>query len=191
MAGVIVDIDDVVGKLGSTLNDMLNKKFNMQLPYSSFTNYDYFEKYGMSGDDFFNYIDDADLYSNLPFEDGAIDAINTMSQMGITINMVTSRGFLTNAEQITADWLERGGAKIDRLIVVPSGMSKSSHYKCFGNDYQFIVDDLPHNILDAIRSGVVRKFAMINQPWNQTSDFGSNIVARHNSLAEFVANNYK
>ncbi|MNJ79572.1 hypothetical protein D3C77_776380 [compost metagenome] len=70
-------------------------------------------------------------------------------------------------------------------------MSKSSHYKCFGNDYQFIVDDLPHNILDAIRSGVVRKFAMINQPWNQTSDFGSNIVARHNSLAEFVANNYK
>lgn len=186
MSGVICDIDDVVGMLGVTLNGVLNEKFGVNIPFDDYHEYDYFKKYGMCKDEFFELIGSNNFFSSLPFECGAIDALRRIKASGFEINMVTSRGFLSNAEEITGNWLEAGGAKIDRLIVVPTGRSKSSEYKKIGRHFDYIFDDLPENISDAIESGIVDGFALINKPWNKNSIFVGGDVERFNSLMEFT-----
>lgn len=186
MSGVICDIDDVVGMLGATLNNVLNEKFGVNIPFDDYEEYDYFKKYGMCKDAFFELIGSNDFFSSLPFECGAIDALKRIKASGFEINMVTSRGFLSNAEEITSSWLEAGGAKIDRLIVVPTGRSKSSEYKKIGRHFDYIFDDLPENISDAIESRIVDGFALINKPWNKNSIFVGGDVERFNSLIEFT-----
>lgn len=186
MSGVICDIDDVVGMLGATLNNVLNGKFGVNIPFDDYHEYDYFKKYGMCKDAFFELIGSNDFFSSLPFECGAIDALKRIKASGFEINMVTSRGFLSNAEEITSSWLEAGGAKIDRLIVVPTGRSKSSEYKKVGRHFDYIFDDLPENISDAIESRIVDGFALINKPWNKNSIFVGGDVERFNSLIEFT-----
>jgi hypothetical protein len=186
MSGIICDIDDVVGMLGVTLNNVLNEKFGVSIPFDEYHEYDYFKKYGMCKDAFFELIGSNDFFSSLPFECGAINALKKIKASGLEINMVTSRGFLRNAEEITRNWLDAGGAKIDRLIVVPTGRTKSSEYKKIGCHFDYIFDDLPENISDAIDSGIVDRFALINKPWNKYSQFDGFNVERFSSLIEFT-----
>lgn len=186
MSGIILDIDDVVGLLGEELNRILNERFDVSIPFDDFKEYNYFEQYGMSSVEFFDMINNKDFYSSIPFDQGAVAAINKIQSAGVEVNMVTSRGTLTNAESITADWLEKGGVIPDRLLVVPKGMTKSSQYRRIGNDFMYIVDDLPENIMDAMGSGIVQRFALIERPWNKGSDFNSSLVSRHKSLFDFA-----
>jgi 5'' nucleotidase, deoxy (Pyrimidine), cytosolic type C protein (NT5C). len=167
MKDIIIDIDDVIASLGVAACKLLEKETGVSIKFESCNSYDYYKNYGLNESEFLNIITREKLFSSVPFEKGAVNALKKLHKNGYSINFVTSRGFCENAEQITANWLESGKIKFERLLIVPKGMTKSSQYSKIGDKFDFIVDDFHLNLSDAKKSGIVNEFILIDKPWNR------------------------
>lgn len=182
-----IDIDDVLGHMSAVLHPALNTHTNQQLKISDWHRFDIYKLYGISLDSFLGCIIENELLSKMPPCEGAKEALDALKMAGADVVLITSRGYYPNADQVTADWLDRLGMAYDDLIVVPEGTSKGEIAKSrYPRGFSVMVDDHAANLDSMKEHGLVGQTILVDRPWNKHRDdyrFGIN---RFNSLSCYV-----
>lgn len=89
--------------------------------------------------------------------DGAIDALNALSNAGLSIVVVTCR--LRSCEGLTRVWLRQAGVPYDKLLFVGEKAER-----CL--EWAVLVEDAAHHALAVAERGV--PICLLNHPWNRS-----------------------
>lgn len=182
-----VDIDDVLGHLGESLNASLNAMTGRSVPFHHWSHFRFFEFYGIEIEQFLSRIIDEKLLTEMPPCAGAQRALASIREAGSDVVLITARGYHPQAESVTLEWLERHGMHFDDLIIVPEGQSKGEiAQKRYPKGFAVMIDDNANN-LDSMKSfGLVQMTVLVDQPWNQSRNDYRHGVNRFSGIYQYV-----
>lgn len=177
----IIDLDDVLINFHDSFLNYLTKNLGITPNPENHVYFNFYQDYGISDAEFYKMIVSSDFLGSLRPFDFSIKALRLLKDHGCTNTICTARGYMENAHEAVSAILEEHRIPHDRLIVVPTGASKSDCYKSLGR-ISLLIDDASHNITDALDYGRVSSIYMVNRPWNKNYDPGSNQVIRTDSI---------
>lgn len=162
---IVYDLDDVIANFWGTALPILNKVYGSQLHKEEFTDYNNFvDRIGITKDQFLQFVVDRVPLIDLEVNEAFKCLINGQYTHGHFITIITSRDYISNAEEITRAWLKKNGILYHNLHI--SGKVKKSEFLEFGAD--IVYDDHHGNIDDYIDSGKLNGYGVIvDQPWNR------------------------
>ena len=82
-----------------------------------------------------------------------------------SVYIVTARGFMDSAHEITSKWFEMNDIVVDEIIIAPPHVSKHTILEDIGN-VEIYVDDHPGHVYDAHRTGAAKTSYIMKRPWN-------------------------
>lgn len=182
-----MDLDEVIFDFVGVCMPRLNDRMGMNATREDFTEYLWMKTvFGLPSPDMFDFIIQQKLFEQAEPIKGSLAAVRKISKSGDHISLITSRGFHPEAWGVTEASLARHDVPYDRLIIVESGVPKSSY---FNEPVDFFVDDHFDNHVSMIDAGMSKHNILIDNPWNSkrpgTQAYESSIE-RMNSLAELV-----
>jgi len=182
-----VDIDDVLGHLGESLNASLNAMTGRAVPFHHWNHFRFFEFYNIDVQTFLKRIIDEKLLSTMPPCVGAPEALKAIREAGADVVLITARGYHPEVESVTVEWLERHGMHFDDLIVVPEGQSKGEvARRRYPKGFEVMIDDNAGN-LDSMKShGLVQNTILVDKPWNHSRHDYRHGINRFKGVAHYV-----
>lgn len=174
----MLDVDDVVMPWSEEIR---NEAVALGIiePGTEWTSWTPWIEWGITRDQWLRVISSANikgLYTKTaPYPD-AVNSINRLVWQGHNIHVVTARSgrFI---QKVTADYFEQNGIGYRSMSFV---QSKAEAQEFLGVQFDYAIDDGPHNYVDLDQAGV--SVYLMDQPHNRHMDG----ARRVNSLTEFV-----
>lgn len=157
---ILVDLDETVVNLGDEWLARYNRDWNDNLTVDSITSWDWhlFAK-PECGRDLYKYLDDPDLFTDLPPLEGAVEAVDELQRMGHRIVICTAPAFPSNATAKQL-WCQKYLPFINRKDVCLIG--NKYHVKA-----DAIVDDSPVQVKKYASEYPDAKIYGIAYPYNE------------------------
>lgn len=163
----LIDVDDVLADASPAIQEAMRKATGRVVPIRDWHEYDLHNIYGVD----YAVLQHAIIHhfdiSALEPIAGAMDATRLISDVGGRSVIVTSRGAISNALDLTHDWLTRKNFVFDRILIPEQGSPKSSVYHSGNSEYAVMIDDHAAHLKDAEKTGCVIKTLLIDRPWNR------------------------
>lgn len=166
----VFDFDDVLVNFAQSAQETLVKLGYPDIPVSAWKNYNIDETYGLkSHKEFVDIMINEGILSNSKVHDGVHDVLNSFKEQGLSIGILTARGWHPKAVQITNEFIEEHKLPIDKVVICAghtnSKLSFASQYLENG-EIKCYVDDSPQHIRDFKSCGFYAK--LMRTSW--TSD---------------------
>ncbi|MFK4132106.1 hypothetical protein ACI2KR_07385 [Pseudomonas luteola] len=182
----IIDFDDVLIDLHSAFLRYAHDNLDIIMDVRKHTSFGFYQQYGISDSDFLGMIQTPEFTALIrPFASSCI-ALERLHDQDVTINIVTSRGYMLDGYNKTLAQIQQFKFHCDKLIIVPDGKKKSECFNQIGSRIDLFVDDGFHNIVDAHKSGIVENIYLVDRPWNQIQQIEGKTVHRVSSLLDAI-----
>lgn len=163
----LIDVDDVLADASPAIQEAIRKVTGKVVPIRDWCEYDLHNIYGVD----YAVLQSAiirhfDITALEPIA-GAVDATRLISDVGGESVIVTNRGAINNALNLTHDWLTRRNFAFERVLIPELGSPKSSVYQTGDSEYAVMIDDHVAHLKDAEQTGCVTKTLLIDRPWNR------------------------
>lgn len=107
-----------------------------------------------------------DVLSRCEPEPFARELLQAASETGMSVHILTARGWHPDGRAITEHWLREHAIPVDHLEVIELGRCKSGYLAGLPVRPSVFVDDAPHHIQGAIPH--VERALLMDRPWNRT-----------------------
>lgn len=189
----VVDLDDTTADMGSLMIECLNHHTGKSLSKRDITEYDICGIYGISTDQFYEYLEKDHIIDDLAVLPGAREAITRLSY-DHEIVMISARHCFKSALVRTMRWLKNNRIPCDRVLISggPGKVFKSEVIRNLvnSNGVNVVFDDSLANIYDVLDSSMTKLAYVPAQPWNLEGVNHSDVL-RVRSLREAVEYYYR
>lgn len=161
-----VDLDEVILQFNKLAVERFNEKYGREATLTDIDAFDwYMTYYGLTGQQFAQDLRDLGIFTDAdPFE-GVQEALAKLMEKGTHVTIITSRGFLPDAHNVTERWLAKHRVPYHRLQVVGSGKTKAEY---FDKPVDLFFDDHLKNHKDMIGAGMSRRNIVVETGYNHT-----------------------
>lgn len=184
------DLDDVLVSFQDGWIEF-NKKYNVELVYEDYTDFDYSMIMKIPMEEVFRRIFEfyeTDIFRNLKPVEGAQDTIQQLSKKH-TLYVLTSRTPEIRKESET--WLAEHFPGMFKEVLYTGQISRGGFDKkigkvdlCLEHGVTFHVDDAPMHVPPLVEKGI--KVAVLETPWNRASVFDSPLITRIQKMPELL-----
>jgi len=174
MLPIYVDLDDVLCDTARGLLNLLGREYGKHVAYDDLTSFDLTVSLGIRGAEFEQFFslahhpDELMGYGPIP---GAVAALDSWSQKGLTIAIVTGRP--EAAREASLEWLARHSVAYDRFYLVdkygrgnPGSNGVLSMEALSAMDFSLAVEDAPEMALH-LAGRMQTPVALMDRPWNR------------------------
>lgn len=163
----VLDLDDTLIDLKTTLMDGLNFHYGYNLHWSEWVLGQVQNYYGISHSEFQDVvIERMQLFKDIKPLPHARDFLRDLRVHNFHIAIVTARdGFIPNAYEKTKEYLEKYDLMYDELITTKGGqkVDKTRHL----GTIEFVLDDSETNCLQFAECDFVKNVFLVDTPWNK------------------------
>lgn len=165
---IACDLDDVIANMRDVLMLALNEATKQKIHWRKWHTFHLHEIYPLTGAECIDAFHRYDILNNCLPEPDAVEALCKIAEHGAYIAIVTSRGWHKHGREITQQWLDFHKVPFNSLHITP--WPNGSKSACLGEHFEkvdYLIDDSPGNILDAMNSQIIQKPVVVDRPWNQ------------------------
>lgn len=166
---IACDLHDVIANLRDTLMQALNEVTGKTIHWREWHTFHLHELYPITDAECIDVFHRYDVLSRCVPEPDAIEALSEIRSRRAHLAIITSSGWHAKAMPIIRQWLSDHGVPFDTLHITPwPGGSKSAYLSTVFKRIDYLIDDSPGNIRDALASPLIRHTVVVDRPWNQS-----------------------
>lgn len=165
---VILDLDDTVANMRYPLQRIMNEHTGLDLHWQNWKSLTAEDVYGVSSEEFFDIAIRESLVTRMLPHDDSEDFLWRLRDAGVTINFLTARSWLPDAQEVTEEWLKYHELQFDNVIVCNVEDNKYDYIQGM-EKVLFVVDDSVrhcngYNAMTVNRPEFVFGYTL---PWNK------------------------
>lgn len=185
----VVDIDDTIADATNLMIQCLSNYTGVHVSKNDITEYDIASHFGISGEEFYKYLDKDGVIDDLAVLPGARKALERLSN-DHEIVLVTARHRFREPLARTLKWVKSRNLPVDRVLVSGHPLrglkSNVAYDQVCEHGVRVFFDDGMHNVWDMYDSGMSEVIYIPHQPWNASSHLDDDIY-RCSSFRECVS----
>lgn len=185
---IAVDLDDTLVDAFPTFVDLM-KAINPNVgPIRTRASH---EILGIPLEEWFDHMNREKILHDLPVKGASIAMLRALQYAhSVEIEVITSRAFYDDAHSVSSRWLARNGLQVNKVHIVPRGMTKGQYINENTLPFDFFMDDVLEECESVVYSGNAKRAILINMPWNQMPIPEASSIKRLDCAGHFVLSDH-
>lgn len=182
----ILDVDDTVADMRSTLNETLNKIHGKNLHWSEWNTFNLETVYGIDSEQFLETLRKENVIERMVAHPESAAFANELKKKGYKIHMLTARKWHPRGMEVTRKWLVDNNIKFDDITVCDITDCKSSILSQAYDKIHLTVDDSLTHCRKYVENEAIENVFIYDMPWNKCNVLDSSRANRINNLSQVL-----
>lgn len=182
----ILDVDDTVADMRSTLNETLNRVYGKSLHWTQWTSFNLEKVYGIDSEQFLETLRKENVIERMAPHRESIEFTNELKKKGYKIHMLTARKWHPRGLSVTRQWLSENGITFDDITVCDITDCKSSILTQTYDKIHLTVDDSLTHCRNYVQNDAIENVFIYDMPWNKCDVLDSSRANRIDNLSQVL-----
>lgn len=182
----ILDVDDTVANMRSTLNETLNRVYGKDIHWTQWNTFNLERVYGINSEQFLDTLRREQVIERMVPHSESAEFTHKLKKMGYKIHILTARKWHHNGATVTRNWLKDHDIIFDDITVCDITDCKSFILTQAYDRVDLTVDDSLTHCRKYVDNHDIEQVFIYNMPWNKCDAIDSTRANRINNLSEVL-----